>query len=341
VSTAAVPAPSPPTSTVPEGALDLAVPPGVFSQNVLTRFEDETGCVVAVQGWSESSDAAAAGLRRLRGSVDLVAVRSDGLRTLAADGLVEPLGTDAITGFGSIASPLRSLQSDTLNGHLYALPYAWEPFALLSRDDAFPDGPPTRLRTLWEPARSATVALPDDPLTIATAALAVGVDDPFSLDSADMSSSVELLRVAPVLHRWTSDASLEALFRSGSITLALGPPRIAFALKGQPAVTATIPTDGAVALASTLAIPVGAQHPVCAYRFLAYVLEPQTQAAIASITQLTPVVRAACIPLGRRACARLHAKDQWAPGIQFAHRPVPPALPWSTWLADWRALPRA
>jgi putative spermidine/putrescine transport system substrate-binding protein len=342
VSTAVAPAPSPPTTTVPEGALDLAVPPGVFSKHVLARFERESGCVVAVQGWSASSDAAAAGLRRLRGSVDLVAVRSDGLRPLAVSGLIEPLGTGSIEGFGSIVSRLRALQSDTLNGHLYSVPYAWEPMALLSSDDAFPDGPPTSLRTLWEPARAATVALPDDPLTIATAALSVGVDDPFALDAADLSSSDELLRLARVTHRWTSATSLESLFRSDTVTLALGPPRIALALRGVPAITATIPQNGAVGLASTLALPVGAPHPVCAYRFLSYMLEPQTQAAIASITKLTPVVKAACQPLGRRACATLQAKQQWGgPGIQFARRPVAPAVPWSAWVADWDALARS
>jgi putative spermidine/putrescine transport system substrate-binding protein len=313
----------------------------VFSKHLLARFERQSGCVVAVQGWSASSDAAGSGLRRLRGRVDLVAVRSDVLRPLAVAGLVEPLGTDAIEGFGSIVSRLRALQSDTLNGHLYSVPYAWEPLVLLSRDDAFPDGPPTSLRTLWEPARASTVALPDDPLTIGTAALSVGVDDPFSLDAADLSSSVELLRLARITHLWTSDASIESLLRSGIVTLALGPPRIAQALAGTTAVTATMPTNGAVALASALALPVGAPHPVCAYRFLAYMLTPQAQAAIASITQLTPVVKAACQPLGRRACTRLHAKDQWGPRVQFVRRPVAPAAPWSTWAADWRALPRA
>jgi putative spermidine/putrescine transport system substrate-binding protein len=338
--TVAPPAPAPPTSTVPEGALDLAVPPGVFSANVLARFTRVSGCVVAVQPWSTSSDAAAGALRRLRGSLDLVAVRADGVHALATAALLAPLGTDAVDGYGQIAGHLRSLPGDRLDGHTYAVPYAWEPIALLSRDDAFPDGPPASLRTLWEPGRRTTAALPDDPLTLATASLSVGVDDPFGLDAADLSSSYELVRLAGISQRYGSDAALEALLRSGSVTLALGSPRVALALRGAPAVAATVPREGAVGLADTLALAVRAPHPVCAYRFLSYMVEPQVQAAIASVARLTPAVPAACRALGRRACTALHAKDQWSAGgdIEFARRPLPPAEPWSAWAADWRRL---
>jgi putative spermidine/putrescine transport system substrate-binding protein len=328
---------------VPEGALDLAVPAGQFSSRVISRFQRLTGCQVAVQGWSASSDAAAGGLRRLRGKVDLVAVRADGVRSLASAGLVDSLGTGSIDGFGAIASRLRALPGDKLDGNLYAVPYAWEPVALLSRDDAFPDGPPTSMRTLWEPARASSVAIPDDPMTLAAAALSVGVDDPFTLDQADLSAASELLRLAHVTHRWTSSASLEALFSTGAVTLALGSPRVALESAEPAAISATIPSEGAVGLVDTLALPAGAPHPVCAYRFLSYVLQPATQAAVSSVSRLTPVVPAACRQLGRRACARLHAaaNDQWGPRIQFARRPLPPAVPWSGWLAAWRAVPHA
>lgn len=337
-STASVPTPSPPTSTVAEGGLDLAVPAGVFSQHVIDRFQRQSGCQVAVQGWSESSDAAASGLRRLRGTIDLVAVRSDTLRPLAVARLVQPLGTGSIDGYGGVASRLRSLPGDSFDGNVYAVPYAWHPIALLSRDDAFPDGPPTSLRALWEPAHASTIAIPDDPLTLASAALEVGVDDPFALHAADLSAAYELLRLARVSYRSSSDAALEALFRTGGVTLALGDPRVATALAVSPAVSVTIPSEGAVGLVSTFALASGAPHPVCAYRFLSFMLQPVVQAAIGAVSQLTPAVKAACRPLGRRACARLHATDQWGSSIEFARRPVTPDAPWSAWLADWRAL---
>ena len=208
---------------------------------------------------------------------------------------------------------------------------------LLARDDVS-DGPPKSLRVLWEPARSAVVALPDDPLTLATAALSVGVDDPFSLAASDLASADELLRLAPPGFRWRSNAGLEQLFRAGEVQLAIGSPRVAIALGGRPQVSATVPSEGAVGLVRALALPARAPHPVCAYRFLSYVLEPRAQAAVAIATGLTPAVRVACGPLGRRRCASLHAKDQWGAGIRFAHRPVSPAAPWTRWAADWRAL---
>jgi putative spermidine/putrescine transport system substrate-binding protein len=336
VSTAAPPTPSLPVSTVPEGALDLAAPAGTFPSAVISGFEDASGCEVALAGWPATTDPSR--LRRALGSVDLVAVRADAVRPLAGARLVVPLDSDGIDGIGGVASRIRRLPADVLNGNPYAVPYAWEPLALLSVDSAFPDGPPTSLRVLWEPARASSVALPDDPLTLATAALSVGVDDPFALDAADLAASDELLRLARVSHRWSSAASLESLLASGTVTVAIGPPRVALALLGRPRVTATIPAEGAVGLVRTLAMPARAPHPVCAYRFLSYMLQPPVQAAIGAATQLTPVVAASCRALGSRRCTALHAGDQWGDRVQFARRPVAPAVPWARWIADWRSL---
>ena len=329
--------PAPPTSTIPEGALDLAAPAGTFPPGMIARFQAASGCQVAMQSWPAGTDPPAR-LRRLLGSVDLVSVRADRLRPLAFARLVVPLEAADIDGMGGLASRLRSLQAVTLNENPYAIPYAWEPLLLLSRRAAFPDGPPTSLRALWEPANSPVVAVPEDPLTLATAALSVGVDDPFALAASDLAAADELVRLAPPAYRCTSSAQLESLLVSGEVELALGPPRVASALRGRLDVAATIPSEGAVGLVRALALPARAPHPVCAYRFLSYMLEPRPQAAVAIATGLTPAVRLACGALGRRRCASLHAKDQWGAGVQFAHRPEFPAAPWARWVSDWRSL---
>jgi putative spermidine/putrescine transport system substrate-binding protein len=320
---------------VPEGALDLGVRAGVFPPGVISGFQAASGCEVAQQPVGALTPSS---LARLRGSIDLVSLPAERVRSLATPGLLVPLDRSQIDGLGGIASRLRQLPADVFGGSTYALPYAWEPLALLSRDDAFPDGPPANLRVLWEPARAAMVAIPNDPLTLASAALSVGVDDPFDLDVSDLGASAGLLRLSDVLYRWNTVAALEGLFDSGAVEVAIGPPRVALALRGSTAVTVTIAPDGAIGLAHTLALAARAPHPVCAYRFLSYILEPAVQAAIASVTRLTPVVPASCAALGRRACASLHASDQWRGRIQFARRPVAPALPWSRWVAAWRSL---
>jgi spermidine/putrescine-binding protein len=306
---------------------------------LITRFQAASGCQVALQRWPAGTDPPAR-LRRLLGTVDLVSVRADRLRPLALARLVVPLATSEIDGMGGLASRLRSLQAVSLNGNTYALPYAWEPLLLLARRAAYPDGPATSLRALWEPANSPLVAVPEDPLTLATAALSVGVDDPFALAPSDLAAADELVGLAPPAYRFTSAAQLESLFSSGQVELALGPPRVASVLRGRQNVTATIPSEGAVGLVRALASPVRAPHPACAYRFLSYVLEPGPQAAVAIATGLTPAVRLACGALGRRRCASLHANDQWGAGVQFAHRPDVPAASWTRWESDWRSLTR-
>jgi putative spermidine/putrescine transport system substrate-binding protein len=330
-------APARATSTVPEGALDLASPTGTFPPGMIARFEAASGCQVAMQTWPAATDPPAR-LRRLLGLVDLVSMRADRLRPFALMKLVVPLEPDNVDGMGGIPERLRSLQAVSLNEHVYAVPYGWDPTVLLSRRDAFPDGPPRSLRALWEPANGPVVAVPDDPLTLATAALSVGVAQPFSLAASDLAAADELVRLAPPSHRWSSRAQLESLFLSGEVKLALGSPRVASALRGRLDISATIPSEGAVGLVRALALAVRAPHPVCAYRFLSYVLQPRSQAAVAIATGLTPAVRGACGPLGRRRCALLHARDQWGAGVQFAERPRPPAAPWKRWVSDWRSL---
>jgi putative spermidine/putrescine transport system substrate-binding protein len=306
---------------------------------MITGFQAASGCQVALESWP-SGTVPRARVRRRLGGLDLIAVRADRLRPLTMAGLVVPIESSEVDGLGGISSPLRSLQAVSLNGHSYAVPYAWEPMALLSRDASFPDGPPTSLRALWEPASSAVVALPDDPMTLATAALSVGVDDPFSLAPSDLAAADELLRLAPPGQRWTTTASLEAMFLSGQVDLALGAPRVARALRGRLEISTTIPSEGAVGLVRSLALLARAPHPVCAYRFLSYMLLPGAQAAVAEATGMTPAVPLACRSLGIARCTALHATDQWSAGagVQFAHRPVPPAAPWSRWVGDWRAL---
>jgi putative spermidine/putrescine transport system substrate-binding protein len=315
----------------------VAAPAGTFPPGMITGFQAASGCQVALQSWPAGRDPPAR-LRRLLGTLDLVSVRADRLRPLAVAGLVVPLDSGEIDGLGGVASRLRSLEAVSVNGHSYAMPYAWEPLALLSRNDAFPDGPPTSLRALWEPARSRVVAVPRDPLTLATAALSVGAEEPFSLAPSDLAAADELLQLAMPAYRFGSNAQLEALLSSGEVELALGSPRVALALRGHLGVSATIPSEGAVGLVRVLAQPARAPHPVCAYRFLSYLLEPAQQAAVAAATGLTPVVPLACRALGIRRCAALHAKDQWATGVQFAHRPISPAAPWSRWVSDWGSL---
>ncbi|MDX6567637.1 MAG: putative spermidine/putrescine transport system substrate-binding protein [Gaiellales bacterium] len=330
-------APAPPTSTIAEGALDLAAPAGTFPPGMITGFQAASGCQVAMQTWPAGSDPPAR-LRRLLGALDLVSVRADRLRPLALARLVVPLDPDEIDGMGGIPSRLQSMHAVSLNELAYAVPYAWEPLVLLARRDAFPDGPPKSLRALWEPANGSLVAVPEDPLTLATAALSVGVADPFSLAVSDLAAADELVRLAPPAYRFTSRAQLESLLVSGAVELALGSPRVASALRGRLKVSATVPKEGGVGLVRALALAARAPHPVCAYRFLSYVLEPGPQAAVAIATGLTPAVRGACGPLGRRRCASLHAKDQWGASVQFASRPVSPAAPWASWVRDWRSL---
>ena len=223
---------APPTSTVPEGALDLAAGAGTFPPGLITRFQAASGCQVALQAWPAGSDPPAR-LRRQLGTLDLVSVRADRLRPLALAGLVVPLEPDDIDGMSGLPSRLRSLQAASLTGTRTRCPTRGSRWLLLARDDAFPDGPPTSLRVLWEPGNGPEVARARRSAHARDRGALGRRHDPFSLDTSDLAASDELLRLAPPAYRWSSRRrSSSRCSRSGQVELALGSPRVASALVG-------------------------------------------------------------------------------------------------------------
>jgi putative spermidine/putrescine transport system substrate-binding protein len=323
-----VPARPPQTTAAGEGSLHLVLAGSPLDETALAGFEQATGCVVdqtAVASQGALVDATAAG------GVDVVLASAETTDALASRGLVRPLATGA---FGDSSAPGALRRPLELDGVAYGLPAAWAANVLVYRTG---DPVPTLLARLFEPELRGGIAVPDDPLQIATAALVQGAKDPFSLDDASLAAAGALLRKQRALVRefWTSPADLALLFERGAIRLALAPAATVASLQGQGAPVAGRVPDGAVtAWLEGLAIPNAAPHPTCALRFLEYAATPAPQALIAQARGGLPADQDACVEMPDEKCETLGV-DAGA----ILQRAVVVRLPLApTGLDRWRAV---
>jgi putative spermidine/putrescine transport system substrate-binding protein len=293
------PARPPQTTAAGEGSLRLLLAGTPLDQGALTAFEQTTGCVVdqtAVASQGALVDATAAG------GVDVVLATAETTDALAARDLVRPLASGA---FGESSAPGTLRRPLEVDGVAYALPAAWAANVLVFRAG---DPVPRLLARLFEPELRGEIAVPDDPLQIATAAIVQGAKDPFALDDASLAAAGALLRKQRALVRefWTSPADLALLFERGAIRLALAPAAAVASLQAAGAPVAGRVPDGAVtAWLEGLAIPRAAPHPTCALRFLEYAATPAAQALIAAGRGGQPADQDACAQMPDGTCETL------------------------------------
>ena len=134
-----------------------------------------------------------------------------------------------------------SAASAERDGDRYGVPFAWGPEYLLSTRRAFPV-PPTSFDSLYDPAYAGRIAVPDDPLQIAVAAVMLDSRDPYALDARSLDAAAELVRRQRPLVReyWSAPADLAALFADGRVVLGQARGKVASDLSAV-GVAATVP----------------------------------------------------------------------------------------------------
>ena len=304
----------------PEDELVLSAGPSAFPAGVLARFTQASGCAVARIG---PEDAAA--------RPDVYERSGSEAGALAESGLVVPLDLGDVPGTseipGRLADPLRI----TAGGHA-GLPYLWSAQVLVARRPESGGEAVDSLRQLFARRFAGQVAVADTPLSLAIAARLFGGEDPFALDRDGLRAAGDALDLArPAVY--SSGAELRRALESGAIQLALATPAD---LVGLTATTdRQIPREGTVGAERVLSVGARADHPGCARAFLAHVLLPESQAALALARVQWPV-RPGCEVVSPATCRRQRGALAKTLGrVALAHTPtIDEGLPTA---ADWRA----
>ena len=133
-------------------------------------------------------------------------------------GAVQPLDVQRITGYAQLSPRLRSAPSEVSGSTVYGMPYSWDSY-VTGYDAGTVRPAPQAWSSLFAPASAARYAgkitLPDDPVTLALAALylksaqpSLGISDPFQLTGPQLAAAVQAVNAVRrgVDTYWTRDS---------------------------------------------------------------------------------------------------------------------------------------
>jgi putative spermidine/putrescine transport system substrate-binding protein len=342
-----------------EGALSLLEWPSYSYAAVAKPFVRQTGCKITRHDVGSSNQMAAL-MRGGDGKYDLVSASADIARMLVAERLVKPISVAAIPGENQVFPAFRSPAFNTVSGVHYGIAVEWVPNLLLYNTKRVQPAP-SSWKAIYDSANKGKVTIPNDPLQIADAALylakarpALRIVDPFELTSTQFAAAVSLLRQqkALVSGYWNYAADEVSQFKNGSASLGVGWPYQALALKtGGTPVRAVAPREGITAFADSWMVSAKAKHPVCAQKWLAYVVTPVVQAKLSLALGETPVNPKACplmnaVQPGSCAAYRLDRAARDLPRIKFWKTPLADCgragahdcVPYAQWQTAWAGI---
>ncbi|TIC81209.1 ABC transporter substrate-binding protein [Crenobacter intestini] len=346
----------------PEGRLDIIAWPGYIENGStdkgydwVTPFEKATGCKVNVKTAATSDEMVSL---MNKGGYDLVTASGDASLRLVAGKKVQPINLALIPSYKNVDKRLQGAPWYTVGGEAYGVPYQWGPNVLMYNTKVFKT-PPTSWAVVFEPQNlpdgkpnKGRVQAYDGPIYIADAALYLmskrpdlGIKDPYELNEKQYAEAIKLLRQQNALkHRYWHDVTVQMNdFKNEGVAAssAWGYQVNALKAEKQP-IASVVPKEGVTGWADTTMLHADAKHPVCAYKWMEYSLNPKLQSALAEWFGSNPVTPAACkekAPGGSNFC-QSNGFDNFAK-VRFWKTPTAKCasqgncVPYSTWTRDY------
>ncbi|NQD93108.1 ABC transporter substrate-binding protein [Pseudomonas sp. CrR25] len=345
-----------------EGQLDIIAWPGYIERGEtdpaydwVTGFEQQTGCKVNVKTAATSDEMVSL---MAKGGYDLVTASGDASLRLIAGKRVQPVNIELIPTWETVDERLKNAPWHTVDGQHYGTPYQWGPNVLMYNTTVFKQAP-TSWQVLFEEqsladgkSNKGRVQAYDGPIYIADAALylkthkpELGISDPYLLNEAQYAAALDLLRQQHALvHRYWHDVTVQMndFKNEGVVASAAWPYQVnALQLEKQP-IASTVPTEGATGWADTTMLHAEAKHPVCAYKWMDWSLQPKLQGDLAAWFGSVPAVPSACQGnplLGAEGC-KTNGFDNFDK-IAFWKTPQAEGgkyVPYSRWTQDYIAI---
>ena len=339
-----------------EGQVNLIAWEGYTQPQWVKPFEQATGCQVNAK-YAGSSDEMVTLMRQGGGTqYDMVSASGDASLRLIKGGDVQPVNVALVPGWKDFIPQLQSPPHNTVDGKHYGVSLQWGPNTLLYNTRSVTPAP-TSWSAIYDPAYKGRVTVPDNPIQIADAALylshtrpELGIRDPYELTMTQLNAAVSLLRSQrPLIKKYWSLASDEIdLFKNGDAVVGASWPYQTITLQDSGApVKDLIPSEGATGWADTWMLSAHAQHPNCAYKWMAWVSTPSVQAQQAISFGETPANTKACPYMDKiqaGACTKYHANApaSYFDSIHFWRTPVrdcgngsQDCTDYTTWQQKW------
>ncbi|MFE3453053.1 extracellular solute-binding protein [Nonomuraea sp. NPDC059194] len=308
---------------------------GGAGRNWVADFESTTGCRIARLDTVQTAQDMQAEVGKR--AYDVISAGPEVAARLIADGQVRPIDTAKVTGYDELIERLR--EQTVAGGKVYGVPYLWGVNEIIY--DAAKVKPRDAL-ALYDSQRS---ALPDTPLSVADAALASEVADPYELTPAQLDQAMALLDRNKHRLYWKEPITLVRAFATGKVDIALATPYFRLLLqKAHKDVRALdAPVTGWV---DSWMLATNTASLDCAYRWLSWTAESATQHDAIEWVGLAPANPKACKRDVRRICEAYGVEDEEKlEKISFAVRPPGDCKPaerectdYAAWAARWDKL---
>jgi putative spermidine/putrescine transport system substrate-binding protein len=310
-----------------EGAVSILAWPGYAENgsndpkvNWVKPFEAASGCKATVKYFGTSDEAF--NLFKT-GAYDVVSSSGDATLRMVADQDAAVINTSLLTNWKDLDPLLTTKPWNSLNGVVYGVPHGWGANLLMYNKNVVKPAPDS-----WGAVFDATspykgkITGYDSPIYIADGALYLmktkpdlGIKDPYALDDTQFKAVVDLMKVQrPLIGEYWSDYLKEQeAFTKGSLVLGTSwqiTTNGVVADKASPPVDAIIPKEGSTAWSDSWMIDAKAKHPNCAYKWINWVTNPDTQAQIAEYFGEAPANLKACsLTTDKNHCKTYHAGD--------------------------------
>ncbi len=245
------------------------------------------------------------------GTYDLISPSCNAWKRFIDSNLVEPIDLDKVPNFRRLAPVFQALEGNRKDGSVYGVTFTWGPCPITYNADAIKE-PPSSWAVLFDRRYRGRVAVNDDPTTLYTVALYMGYKDPYNLAEEDLQKVKDkLLELKPQVRKfWSTAGELENLFANGEVDLALSWPLITNALRRQGRnVGEVTPVEGATGWIDSWMIVKGSRHKELAQEWINYMLEPETQKTLTSVTSYCPAVPETAALLTPEEARSLHIDD--------------------------------
>lgn len=267
------------TAEALSGELNLYTWDGMFPQEVLDGFEEQTGVKINYANFDYDEDMLAKLEETKGGDYDLVIADDYIIELAIKEGLVQKLDKEKISNFGNI-NPLYQGQFYDKEDE-YTVPYgAGIPLIVYNKDAVGFEM--KSYEDLWNPALKDNVAIVGNYRVIDGIALKT-LGESFNTENLDtiQKAGDKLLELAPNI-RLISDSNTQDYIVSGEVSAAfLYTSQVNLALDADPSLSVCYPSEGLGFGIMAGFVPSKAPNADAAHAFLNYILQPEVGAKCA------------------------------------------------------------
>ncbi|NWB29632.1 ABC transporter substrate-binding protein [Pseudomonas gingeri] len=250
---------------------------GYADDQWVKAFEKKTGASVSVT-YAASVDEIFAKMTASQGAdYDVIAIETSSYKRLTQEKLIQPLDPAKLQNARNLMPAFQNVSAIIFDGKTYAAPFAWGSIPLIYNADVFKVAPDS-WAVLWDEKYKGRMIMVDDANNaIVTAALTLGIKDPFNLtdDQFGLIKAKLLAQKSNIASYYSGFDDGVSIFAQGGIDLmmSMGEPQAAMLKKRNVNASLTIPKEGAIGWIDCWCISVKARDTGLAHAWVDAMLE--------------------------------------------------------------------